>query len=80
MKKHTIQVTKAMKDAILIAVDAQLERATSASFTYKAEESFDEWVRVNKEELEMLKEAALLRSELGFNYRWVVADEQDSAE
>jgi len=80
MKKHTIQVTKAMKDAILVAVDTQLERAKDQSLTYKAEESFDEWVRVNKGELETLKEAHLLCSELGFNYRWVVADEQDSAE
>lgn len=80
MKKHTIQVTKAMKDAILTAVDAQLQKASAQSLTYKAEESFDEWVRVNKEELEALKEAHLLHSELGYNYRWVVAEEQDSAE
>ena len=69
-----------MKDAILIALDAQFEKATSQSFTYKAEESFEEWVRVNKDELLALKEAHLLRSELGYNYRWVIAEEQDSAE
>ncbi len=79
---YTIKVTSSVKDAILKAVESEHERAHEAAslITFKADDSFEEWTRVNEPELTRLKNATLLATEIGYNFKWKLVEEEDSAE
>jgi hypothetical protein len=80
MKKYTIEVSESVKDAVIAAVLSAYERAQKVAITYKDDDSLEEWSRVNEPELVHLKESTLLRHELGFDHRWKLVEEEDSAE
>lgn len=80
MKKYTIEVSESVKDAVIEAVLSAYERAQRVAITYNDEAAYEEWLRVNEPELTHLKESTLLRYELGFDHRWEVVEEEDSAE
>ena len=79
---YTITVSESVKDAITEAINNEHERAHTAAqlITFKAEDSYEEWTRVNEPELTRLKNATLLATEIGYSFKWKLVEEQDSAE
>lgn len=78
--EYTITVpSKSAKDSILKAIKDQHERAVSGANTlsFRAEDSYEEWTRVNEHELTRLKDATLIATEIGYDFQWKIVGDED---